>query len=44
MKGSEFIFNYAQLMYYKCQKINLNSSGSFLDSPDWIKSKKKKQQ
>ena len=24
MRGSEFVFNYVQLLYYKCHKINLN--------------------
>ena len=28
MKGSAFVFDYAQLLYYKCHKINLNCSGS----------------
>ena len=37
MKGSEFAFNYVQLLYYKCHKINTNRSGSYIDSPDWIK-------
>ena len=37
MKGSEFVFNYVQLLYYKCHKINTNRSGSYIDSPDWIK-------
>ena len=27
-------------MYYKCHKIILNNRGSYVDSPDWIKSKK----
>ena len=40
MRGSEFVFNYIQLLYYKCHKINLNRGGSYIDSPDWIKSKK----
>ena len=40
MRGSEFVFNYAQLLYYKCHKINLNRSGSYIDSPNWIKNKK----
>ena len=40
MKGSEFVFDYAQLLYYKCHKINPNRGGSYIDSPDWIKSKK----
>ena len=24
MKGSEFVFDYVHLLYYKCNKINLN--------------------
>ena len=31
MRGSELVFNYAQLLYYKCQKINLNCGG-YIDS------------
>ena len=40
MKGSEFIFDYVNLLYYQCHKINLICSGSYIDSPDWIKTKK----
>ena len=40
MEGSEFVFNYVHLLYYKCHKINLNRGGSYIDSPDWIKSEK----
>ena len=40
MKGSEFVFDYVHLMYYKCHKITPNHGGSYVDSPDWIKSKK----
>ena len=29
-------------MYDKCYKINPNRGGSYIDYPDWIKSKKKK--
>ena len=39
MKGSEFIFDYVLLLYYKCHKINLNCGGSYIDSPDCIKNK-----
>ena len=39
MKGSEFIFDYVPLLYYKCHKINLNCGGSYIDSPDCIKNK-----
>ena len=27
------------LLHYKCHKINPNRSGSYIDSPDWIKNK-----
>ena len=40
MKGSEFLFDYVHLLYYKCYKINPNRDGSYMDSPDWIKIKK----
>ena len=40
MRESEFIFDYFQLVYYKCHKINLNRGGSYIDSPEWIKNKK----
>ena len=41
MKGSQFVFNYVHLMYYKCHKINPNRGRSY--SPDSIKDKKKQQ-
>ena len=40
MSCSEFFFDYVQLLYYKCHKINLNLDGSYIDSPDWIKNKR----
>ena len=40
MEGSEFVFDYVHLLYYKCHKINLNCGRSYIDSSDWIKSKK----
>ena len=40
MKCSEFVFDYVDLLYYKCHKINQNRVGSYVDSPDWIKNKK----
>ena len=44
MRGSDFVFDYVHLMYYKCHKINLNCGGSYIDSPDWIKSSNKSHQ
>ena len=40
MKGSELVFDYVHLLYYKCHKINTNCGGSNIDFPDWIKIKK----
>ena len=40
MRGSEFVFDYVQLLYYKCYKININRSGTYIDSRDWMKNKK----
>ena len=40
MKGSGFIFDSVQLMYYKCHNVNFKRNGSYIDSPDWIKNKK----
>ena len=40
MRESEFIFYSVDLLYYILHKISLNSGGSYIDSPDWIKSKK----
>ena len=37
MKGSEFVFDCVQLLYYKCLKINPNRGGSCIDFPNWIK-------
>ena len=41
MKGSGFIFDCVHSSYYKCHKINFKPGGSYIDSPDWIKKKKK---
>ena len=41
MKSSEFVFHCIHLLYYKCHRINPNGVGSYIDSLDWIKNKKK---
>ena len=33
-KSSEFVFDYAHLLYYKCHKLNPNCGGSYIDSPE----------
>ena len=44
MRGSDSVFDYFQLLlYYKCHKMNLNRSRSSIDSPEWIKTKRKEQ-
>ena len=40
MKGSEFVFDYVHLLYYKSHKINSNDARSYIDSTDWITNKK----
>ena len=40
LKGSEFGFDYVQLLYYKCHKLNHNCGGSYINSPEWVKNKK----
>ena len=34
MRGSEFVFDYVRLLYYKCRKNNFNRGRSYIDSPD----------
>ena len=40
IKGSVSVVDYFQLLYYKCQKINPDCLGLYIDSPDWIENKK----
>ena len=40
MKGSKFVFNYVDLLYYKYDTIDPNRGGLYPDSPYWIKNKK----
>ena len=40
MKGSEFVFDSVDLLYYKVHKISLNRGRSYIDSPKWLKNKK----
>ena len=37
MKGSNFVFDSFQLLYYKCHKKSFKRSGSYVESPDWTK-------
>ena len=41
-KADEFIItDHVHLLFYKYCKINLNQGGSYIDSSDWLKSKKR---
>ena len=40
MKGSKFVFDSVDLLYYKLHEINLNRGESYIDSPSWIKNKR----
>ena len=40
IRGRDFIFDSVQLTYRKCHKVNFKCSGSYIDSPDWIRKKK----
>ena len=41
MKGSDFIFDSDQLLYYKCHTVNFKRVDSYMDSPDRKKSNNK---
>ena len=40
MRGSEFVRGSIDLLYYHLQKVSLKRSGSYIDSPEWLKNKK----
>ena len=37
MRGSEFAFDSIDLSHSKLHKLSLNRSGSYIDSPEWLK-------
>ena len=39
-RGSKFIFENVDSLYYYFQKINVNRSGAYIDSPEWLIKKK----
>ena len=41
MEGIQFIFDSVQLIDWKDHKVNFRCGSSYIDSPDWIKNKKK---
>ena len=40
MRRSEFVFDSVDVLCYKLHRISLNRSGSYIDSPKWLKNKK----
>ena len=37
MRGSNFVSDSVQLLYFKCHKINFKHGGLYIDYPDWEK-------
>ena len=40
MRGSEFIFDSIDALYYDLNKISLSRGGSYIAFPEWLKNKK----
>ena len=40
MRGSEFIFDSVDALYYDLNKVSLSRGGSYIDSPKWLQNKK----
>ena len=41
MRGSDFAFDGVNFLYYDFNKISISRGGSFIDSPKWLKNKKR---
>ena len=39
MRGSSFIFERVDLLYYHLHKISFNRAGSYIDSSEWLEAK-----
>ena len=40
MRGSEFVYDSVDALYYNLNKVSLSRGGSYIDFPKWLKSKK----
>ena len=40
MRGSHFIFDGVDALYYELNRISLSRGESYIDSPKWLKSKR----
>ena len=39
MRGSEFVFDYVESLNYIFYKVDLKRSGSYIQTPEWLKNK-----
>ena len=40
MRGSEFVYDSVDALYYNLNKVSLSRGGSYIDSPKWLKNEK----
>ena len=40
MRGSEFVYDSIDVLYYNLNKVSLSRGGSYIDSTKWLKNKK----
>ena len=40
MRGSEFVYDSVDVLYYNLNRVSLSRGGSYIDSPEWLKNKK----
>ena len=40
VRGSEFVYDSTDVLYYNLNKVRLSRGGSYIDSPKWLKNKK----
>ena len=40
LRGSDFVFDGVNFLYYDFNKISISRGGSYIDSPKWLKNKK----
>ena len=40
MRGSEFVYDSVDVLYYNLNKVSLSRGGSYIDSPKWLNNKK----
>ena len=40
MRGSVFVYDSFDVLYYNLNKVSLSRCGSYIDSPKWLKNKK----